>query len=131
MKRLLPVVAGVALLAAGCGGGMAKVKGQIVDGGQPLTFPSNTASVQLSPIGEDGKADMSKVYGCVVNGDGSFELLASGGEVPAGKYQVSVEITAKQGFERAKQFSASAKPLVREFKSGPNELVIDLSKPEG
>ena len=130
MKRLLPMVAGVALLTAGCGGGLAKVKGQIVENGQPTTFPPTTVSVQLSPIGADGKADPAKVYGCVVNPDGTFELVASGGEVPAGMYQVAIEVTAK-GPVKAKAFSAKGTPLHRELKSGQNVLTIDLAKPEG
>jgi hypothetical protein len=130
MKRLIPVVAAVALAAAGCsGGGTARLKGKIVDNGQPVTFPPTTASVQLSPLGEGGTPDPTKVYACVVNEDGSFEFLASGGELPPGTYQVVLELVGGKGPANAKAIAGKA--LKRELKSGSNDLVIDLAKPEG
>ncbi|HEX3147528.1 MAG TPA: hypothetical protein VHR66_05555 [Gemmataceae bacterium] len=130
MKRCFVLLAVVALATAGCSGGMGRVKGAIVDNGQPVTFPPLTGSVQLSPIQPDGTPDMNKVYAAVVNEDGTFELVASGGELAVGMYQVSIELNGNKGPEKAKAFAAKVKPIKREIKSGQNTLTIDLSKPD-
>ena len=113
MNRLLPVLLLSATAMTGCsGGGMGKVKGKLVENGQPTTFPSTQASIQLSPIGPDGKPDLTKIYSAVVNPDGTFEVVASGGEVPTGMYLVAIEMTGKGG-ERYKQFSANSSAIRR------------------
>jgi hypothetical protein len=129
MKRVLPVAAVLALIVTGCGSGMAKVKGKIVENGQPKSFGAFSASIQFTLIGPDGKPDTTKMYSAVVDQDGSFELVASGGELPAGTYQVAIEMPLKKG-DRP-QFAGPNSPLRRELKSGSNDLTIDLAKPEG
>jgi hypothetical protein len=123
-------VAAVALVATGCDPATAKVKGRLVENGQPLSFPPTTASVQLSPCNPDGTPDMSKVYACVVEPDGTFVLHASGGEVPTGKYFIAVEVTGKPD-PKFKPFSGPTSPIRRDLKSGMNDLTIDIGKPEG
>lgn len=129
MRRALPVAAVVAALAAGCGGGMATVKGKLVENGQPKAFGAFSASVQFARIGDDGKPDPTRLYSAIVNPDGTFELVASGGELPAGTYQVAIDMPVKKGGSRP--FAPPTSSLRRELKSGPNDFTIDLAKPEG
>ena len=129
MKRALPVAAVVALIFCGCGSGTARVKGKIVENGQPRQFAPFSASVQFAKIGDDGRPDPTKMYSAVVEADGSFELVASGGELPAGMYQVAIEMPVKKGERNS--FAPPDSAVRRELKSGSNELTIDLAKPEG
>jgi hypothetical protein len=130
MKRCLILLAVAVMATAGCsGGGVGKVKGQIVDNGQPVKFPFQTGSVEFVPLQADGTPELGKVYAAIVNEDGSFELLASGGELAVGQYQVSIEMVGTKGPEKARPFAAKVKPLKREIKSGQNTITIDLSKP--
>jgi len=126
---LLPTVL-VALAACGCGGGMAKVKGQLVENGNPMTFPPTQVAIELALIGEDGKPDASKAYTAVVNPDGSFEVVASSGEVKPGTYQVGIHASGKLG-SRLKAFAPPTSSIRREIKPGANTLTIDLARPEG
>ena len=123
------MAAAVCLVAVGCGGGKARVKGKVVDNGEPVKFPPTTASVQLTPVGPDGRPDVNSAVTCVVNEDGTFELLASGGEAPPGKYHVTLNLTGGKGPPKAQAIAGKA--IERELKSGQNELTIDLSRPEG
>jgi hypothetical protein len=130
MRCVLLAVALVALATSGCGGGMAKVKGRLVSNGQPMTVPGMTVGVVFTPVGADDKPNPTKAYTAVVNEDGSFELVASGGEFPAGKYQVAITATGKMAAQ-LKAFAGPNSPIRREFKSGENDIVIDVAKPDG
>ena len=68
------------LLLCGCGGGKAKVKGRIVENGQAQKFKANQAHLEFIPLDADDKPQPGKAYTAGVNEDGSFEVLASGGE---------------------------------------------------
>lgn len=126
---LLTALAG--LLAGGCGGeAKAKVKGKLVSNGAPMSFPATQAAVSLSPVGADGKPDPAKAFTAVVNEDGSFEVLASGGELPAGTYQVSIQAMGKLG-QQLKGFAGANSPVRRELKPGANDITIDVAKPDG
>jgi hypothetical protein len=125
MKRMLLGLT-LALLVIGCGGGKARVKGRVVDNGQPMTFPPTTAAIELTPIGADGKPDVSAVFTAVVNEDGTFEVFASGGELPPGQYEIKVT-----GYGKLATRLKAVPALRRELKGGTNDLTIDLSKPEG
>jgi hypothetical protein len=122
----------VALLAvvAGCGSGKARVKGRLVENGQAKKFPATQVALEFVPLDADGKPEPGKSYTAVVNEDGTFEVVASGGELPPGKYQVTVTAT---GDLRAKYraFAAPTSAIRREIKAGKNDLTIDLAKPEG
>src|SRR5262245_50213864 len=110
MRRVMILFALGALAAGGCGTNMAKVKGRLISHDQPMTFPATQVAVSFSPIGPDGKPDPAKSYTCVVNEDGSFELVASGGELPAGSYQVSIQAMGKLGAQ-LKRFVGTGSPI--------------------
>ena len=120
--RFIVSFAVFAILAAGCSPGIGKVKGQIVENGQPKTFPPSTHAIEMSMLGANGEPDNMKSFTAVVDTDGSFEVLASGGQVPPGTYRVSV-----QGPSTKKP---TAKVSVkREIVVGDNDITIDLAKP--
>lgn len=131
MRHALLLAALAGLVAGGCGGGSpARVKGQLVENGQPRTFPPTQVAIELAPVGPDGKPDNKKAVNAVVNPDGTFAVVASGGEFPPGTYQVC--ILAPPKFQPdLKRFAPPTSPLRRELKPGDNELVIDVAKPEG
>lgn len=130
MRRALICVALVGLLAGGCGGSPAKVKGRLVNNGQPVAVPATQVAVLFAPIDASGKPNALKSFTAVVNADGSFEVLASGGELPPGQYQIAVQAQGKLG-EQFKALTPPNSPARRELKSGTNDLVIDIAKPEG
>ena len=123
MRGSLFAVALLALVAGGCGSGMAKVKGHVLENGQPKSFAGIQAGVMLTLLGPDGKPDPNKSFTAVLGADGSFEVVASGGELPPGMYLVTLNIPGKGG-EKYRAFSAR-----QELKSGTNDLTIDLAKP--
>lgn len=129
MTRPRVVVAAVALAAlfslTGCGGGdVGRVKGRLTDNGQPVTFaPNAQAAVVFQMIGPDGQPDVTKTYSMMLAPDGSFELLASAGELPPGTYQVKLDIAGKDA-AKFKKFSTK-----REVKPGENVIELDLAKP--
>jgi hypothetical protein len=121
----------VALVVSGCGGEQkAKVKGRLVSNGQPMTFPATQVAVVFTPMGADGKPEPTKSFTCVVNEDGSFELNASGGQLPTGNYQVSIQAMGKLATQM-KPFAGTASLVRRELKPGSNEITIDVAKPDG
>ncbi|MBM3979993.1 MAG: hypothetical protein FJ304_06860 [Planctomycetes bacterium] len=131
MRRALLFVALVGLTAGGCGGPkLAKVKGKLVTNDQPMTFPLASAGVIFTPLSAEGTPDPSKAFTAVINEDGTFEMLASGGQLPPGKYQISIQAQGKLK-EQLKKFGEGVSPVRRELQPGPNELVIDFGKPEG
>lgn len=124
--RFLLFASGLAVLClAGCGGpDMAKVKGQILEGGQPKSFPPTSHSVEIAAVDASDKADPAKTYTAVVNADGTFEMLASGGQLPPGRYLFTVRgpTIKKKGIE-------APQGAIRELKGGENAITIDLAKP--
>ena len=119
------------LLLAGCGGsGPARVKGQLTENGQPKAMPAGTSSVLFTLVDPDGKPDAGKSYTAVVNADGTFEVVASGGELPPGTYIVSIQVRGKLA-GLARGLSGLDSPIRRELKPGQNDLVIDLTNPTG
>ena len=130
MRRALLLLALVGLAAGGCGSTTARVKGRLVTNDQPMTFPATQVAVVLTPLDAGGNPDPAKAYTAVVNEDGSFEVLASGGELPPGQYQIAIQAMGKLK-EQFKKLAAPNSPLRRELKPGPNEIVIDVAKPTG
>jgi len=130
MRRAFVLIALAGLASGGCGSDKAKVKGRVVNNGQPMTFPPFQASVVLAPCGADDKPDQAKSFTCIMGEDGSFELIASGGEVPPGRYQVAIQAMGKPS-NQLKGFASPSSPVRRDLKPGANELTIDIAKPDG
>ena len=121
MRIGLFVLGLLVVMIAGCGNGLGKVKGRIVENGQPKTFPPTSHSVELTLLGPSGQPDTMKTFTAVVDADGTFEVHASGGQVPPGAYQITI-----QGPYTKKGPKAAA---TRDIKSGDNEITLDLAKP--
>lgn len=113
-------------LTAGCGQSKGTVTGMLVENGKSMSFESNQAAVQLTLVGPAGTLDNKHSYTAVVDEDGSFEVVASGGELPLGTYQVAVQL--RGGDPKYKSLAAPDSPLRREIKAGKNELIVDLAK---
>jgi hypothetical protein len=118
------------LVVMGCGDSPGRVKGRVVENGQPKDFPPMQASVTFDRIGPDGKPDTKSSYTAILNKDGTFEVIVSGGELPSGTYAVSISATGKEN-KLFKGFNAAETKVRREIKSGLNDIQIDLAKPEG
>ncbi|HYH65474.1 MAG TPA: hypothetical protein VD866_12330 [Urbifossiella sp.] len=132
MKRVSAAFA--VLMLAGCGGaGPAKIKGRVLENGQPVSV-AGQASLVFSPVGPDGKAG-DKAYVAGLNPDGTFELVASGGEVPPGEYVVSFEVSSGKGTGAAPSGLAKYREMFKNVKQtlspGMNDLTFDLAKPNG
>src|SRR5690349_19732037 len=127
-RALVAAVVLAALAAGGCGSGKGKVKGRLVANGQPMSFPPTQVAVVFAPVGADGKPDPLKAFTAVVNEDGTFELIASGGELPAGQYQISIQAMGAMK-EKLKGFAAANSRVRRELTSGTNDITIDVTKP--
>ena len=132
MRNFFLLFAFAVAFTLGCGGGVGKVKGRVVEGGQPVTIDGQ-AALMFYLIGADGKPDHAKSYPMTLSKDGSFEMVASGGEVPPGTYLVTLEVNATKsstGLGKYKgRFNLQDSPLRQEVKAGKNELTIDLAKP--
>lgn len=131
MRGALVAAALVGLVSGGCGGEeKAKVKGRLVNDGQPMTFQAFQAAVVFTAVGPDDKPDSAKAFTAVVGEDGTFELVASGGEVPVGRYQLAIQAVGKTATQ-LQGFAGPSSPIRRDLKPGPNELTIDVAKPAG
>ena len=67
-----------------------KLEYEVRFAGQAQKFKANQAHLEFIPLDADDKPQPGKAYTAGVNEDGSFEVLASGGELPPGKYQVTI-----------------------------------------
>lgn len=131
MRSLLVLAAAAALASGGCGGGTpAKVKGRLVSDGQPLSVPASQVAVTFTAQGGGGDKGGPASYTAQVAEDGSFEVVVSGGQMPPGTYKVEIVAVGKLK-EKFKGMVGDKSPVRRELKPGPNEVVIDVAKPEG
>lgn len=129
MRRVILALSLAVLAAPGCDGGApAKVKGRLVTNGEPMTV-SGQVAVTFTALGGAGTSS-AKSFTAVVNPNGSFELVASGGELPPGLYQVSVVAVGKAAAP-FRGLVGDKSPVKRELKPGANDLTIDVAKPEG
>ena len=126
----------LAACAVGCGPAQGRIKGRVVENGEPIVAPGQAADGQAALmfylIGADGKPNPSKAYPIPLSPDGTFELVASGGAVPPGIYLVTFEVNAPKsakGIGRFKgRYSYPDSTLRHEVKAGANEVTIDLAK---
>lgn len=128
MRRTVLAVALAALAAAGCGATPATAKGRLVSNGEPMPV-SGQVGVVLTLLEGDGKPT-TKSFTAMVKPDGTFEVVASGGELPPGNYQVSLVVPGKPA-DKFKPLIGDKSPMRRELKPGANELTIDVAKPQG
>ncbi|MFO0865694.1 MAG: hypothetical protein U0744_13755 [Gemmataceae bacterium] len=125
------VAAMLAIMVVGCGNGQAKVKGKLVESGTPVAIEGQ-AALLFYLIDASGKPNPSKSYPMPLEKDGSFELTASGGEMPPGTYLVSFEVNAPKSTKGLGQYRGRFvypdSPLRQEVKAGRNEVVVNLGK---
>ena len=128
MRYLAPLVV---LTFAGCGGkpGPAHVKGTLAFDGQPFPLPAQAGEVFLvfHKVGDDGSINQFQMYTALVRGDGSFEVVSSGGELPVGTYQVAID-AASGKVVQFKPFALKTTKARVEFQSGSNDVTLDLAK---
>jgi hypothetical protein len=121
-----------AAVMLGCGSTQGKVKGRVVENGQPVEIDGQ-AALMFYLIGADGKPSPAKSYPVPLNKDGTFELVSSGGEVPPGTYLVSLDVNAppsETGLGRLRgRFPYPDSKLRQEIKAGMNQVTIDVAKP--
>lgn len=119
------------LLLAGCGPRANRVKGRLVNGAQPITFaPGAQAAVVLRFVGADGKPDPHHFYTAMIDPAGAFEVVASGGSVLPGTYQLSLDVAVDgKADKRFKPFAGTSSPLRQEVRPGNNDLTVDLAQP--
>lgn len=129
--------------AAGCGADAGTLKGSVVDGGKPVGSEGQQVSLSFHPAKPDGSFDEGNCSTAVLNGDGSFEFVASGGTLKPGRYKVVIasasapgpgtQSTAKEKSKAPDRFAGhstfAASKLTVTVEAGKNDVVIDLSKP--
>jgi hypothetical protein len=127
MRSILLGFCLASLVLSGCGGNpMAKVKGTILENGKPKSFPPTSHSVEIAPVDASGQVDHAKAFSAVVNGDGSFEVVASGGQLPVGTYQFSIRGpgSGKKGIK-----VGPAPGAKRDLQPGDIAITLDIAKP--
>ncbi|MFO0877558.1 MAG: hypothetical protein U0840_09300 [Gemmataceae bacterium] len=125
MRTLVLMIALLAVCAAGCGSSKARVKGQVVENGKPVTVEAQ-AALMFDLIGPDGKTDTLRSYPVPLNKDGSFELAASGGEVVPGTYKVTLQVNGPKGSSGITLYKGQS--LKQEIRAGSNVLSVELTK---
>ena len=141
-KRILLLM--VSLGLAGCGGSSTgTLKGTVVNGTTPVTSEGQLVSLTFYPLMPDGTPNKENSYTAVLGTDGAFEVVASGGALPTGRYRVVVASAATQATDSGNLTRPAKKgksdrfadcstlevsKLEIEVKSGENQVVIDLAK---
>ena len=134
MRRIVPwfyFTTALVVVVAGCGTEPSRVRGRILDNGQPVAVPASGTPQTVAFTSLGGEAGAGRMYSAMLNPDGTFELVAAGGSVPPGEYRVSFDVTLPgNDGEKFKRFRGATSPLRRELKPGSNDLTIDLAKPD-
>lgn len=124
-------------LLAGCGGPtLSKVKGQFVDGGQPIKPDTNRSyNLVFTPMGEPGQGTNNEI-GLVNSPEAEFELTGPDNRgIPVGKYRVKLQITDPTPTPRMlalqRRFGNDQSPIVIEVKQTEEPIVIDASSYKG
>ncbi|HJZ57676.1 MAG TPA: hypothetical protein VKE74_22100 [Gemmataceae bacterium] len=132
MRRISVVtVAALCLLGAGCGDGMLRTRGRVLQGGQPLIAKDGeTLEVMFVPIPPDGKPPTDFYYAEVDQATGTFRPAGKNGKgMPPGKYRVAVELMKKKKDQFGGKFDAEKSPFVFDVDAKTPEIVIDLDHP--
>ena len=129
------------VVASGCGGSpvvegpKATLKGKVTKGGQPL--PVNTSMgdyAYVQAIFTPTTATGGAPFNVRVGADGSFTVEnADGKPPPAGKYRVAVRQWEPfpQTDKLGGAFDEKKSPIIVEITDPPQDLNIDLDKPQG
>ena len=139
MRRSLVPGLLVLVAVAGCGGEMARVKGRLVNGGSPVAPPPGARiSLLFEPVEGGPGADARRFFPAILEGDGTFEVVASGGQVPPGTYRVSLTFSSADSRQSAPPVPAELAPFTRAdsplratLEKGSNTLEVDLARPKG
>ena len=115
-------VAACLIPCAGCGDNTTgQVKGRLVENGEPKQFPPTSYSVEFILTGGPVEPENMKAFTAVVDTDGAFQVRASGGLLPVGKYEVTIRPPFKTKI-------AASKTMLLEVKPGMNEYTFDIAK---
>jgi hypothetical protein len=126
------------LVATGCGGsGEATLHGQLSAGAGQNFSPHDGEQIMMVfyAVGDDDKPDVMKSYPAMVEPDGKYRMVASGGKLPAGRYRVAVEAlpmvppggSGKKITDRLMgRYNRGNSTLDVTIKSGDNDIPIDL-----
>jgi hypothetical protein len=132
MQRVLTLaLAGIVLVAAGCGGSNKLVtKGKVIKDGKPvIAGEGEFLQVTLIPVSADGTPPANFFYAEVDQKTGVFHPSGPDKKgVPPGKYQFAVALKKdkKDKFEGA--YDAERSTIVMDIDSKTPEIVIDLDK---
>ena len=137
MTRIIPVlilIGGFCLLAAGCGDGRLKTRGQVIKDGKPLIPKGKNESVRVTfvPINED-KSPPKDYYHAIYNReDGTF--WSAGKDklgMPPGKYRVAVSFTINKEEQLDSRFDEEHSTYEFVIDANTKDLVINLDSPPG
>ncbi len=128
------------LLAIGCGKApsenLVQVNGRLTNAGQPLKVQRQDVGlglIQLEFYRLDGQKQSTDPETAHLDEHGHFTVPGRTGHgIPPGKYRVAVrQWDPYPDFDRLKgRFDAEHSPIIRQV-SGREEILIDVSKPEG
>ena len=121
--RVISLFVAVCLVSsAGCGDNTTgQVTGRLVENGEPKQFPPTSYSVEFVLTGGPVEPENMKAFTAVVDTDGAFQVRASGGLLPVGKYEVTIRPPLNKKI-------AARSPMLREVKPGMNEYTFDIAK---
>lgn len=134
LRFLAAALAAAFAFSAGCGNPDSRLKGRVVEDGQPVQV-AGQAALMFTLLGAGDQPDASKSYTANLNPDGSFEMVASGGRLPPGRYMVTIEMPPAQGkaglakYREVYRFPKSS--LRADVTVGENDVTVDLAKPAG
>jgi len=131
--RLFPAAAVAAAFLFGCGETSGRLRGKVVENGQPTGIPAQ-AALMFTVVDASDKPDAAKSFTATIDKDGTFELVASDGRLPPGKYMVTIETPAggTSGLAKYKdKYRYPNSPIRAVIAAGQNDLTIDLAKPNG
>lgn len=116
-------------LVAGCGSSNARLKGELTENGRPVSFPPEAmASVVFRPLDSQGRPSEALAFKAVVSPAGAFEWVGGNGELPAGGYQFSLELS-KSAAAKYKHLAPENSRRRVDLTPGANVLTLDITPP--